>query len=226
MISMMRGRTIPNQRGRRRLAAHDGPVQLTLSRVVPPVSSGGGLLVYPARPAAARSAVTRGRIHDRRNTCPWHTRQPHRRVGQAQLSCAARAHARQNGRPDPGGRSPASYLANAEAAAESGVTADDIQGHDRGCPDCRDGQGGLGRREDPQGLGLAIAVADSEMAVDGTPGSSSRAHQRRRQRIGSGALGNCVSGDADGNSLTVARRCGGGGRAGAGWLCCLTGPAP
>ena len=86
---------------------------------------------------------------------------------------AARVHARQVGRPDPGGRLPASYLANAEAAAESGVTAEDIQGHDRGCPDCpgcRDGQGGLGRREDPQGLGFAIAVADSEMAGDGDAG--------------------------------------------------------
>ncbi len=48
MISMMRGRPIPNQRGRRRPAAHDGPVQLTPSGVVPPVSSGHG----PQRPGA------------------------------------------------------------------------------------------------------------------------------------------------------------------------------
>jgi len=60
MISMMRRRPIPDQRRRRRPAAHDGPVQLTPSGVMPPVRSGGGLLVYPARPPAARSAVTRG----------------------------------------------------------------------------------------------------------------------------------------------------------------------
>jgi hypothetical protein len=72
--------------------------------------------------------------------------------------------------PDPGGGPPASYLANAEAAAESGVTADDIQGHGRGCPDCRDSQGGFRTGEDPQGLGFAIAVADSEMAEDGDAG--------------------------------------------------------
>jgi hypothetical protein len=52
----------------------------------------------------------------------------------------------------------------------AGVTADDIQGRNRGCRDCRDGQGGLGGREDPQGLGLAIAVAGSEMAGDGDAG--------------------------------------------------------
>jgi hypothetical protein len=53
---------------------------------------------------------------------------------------------------------------------ESGVTVDDIQGRDRGWPDCRDGQGGLGRRKDPQGLGFAIAEIDSEMACDGEAG--------------------------------------------------------
>ena len=58
---------------------------------MPLVSSGGGLLVYPARPAAARSAVTRGRIRDWRNTCPWHTRRAHRRAGRAQFSCASLA---------------------------------------------------------------------------------------------------------------------------------------
>ncbi len=60
MISMMRGRPIPNQARRRRPAANEGPVQLTPSGVMPSVCSGDGLLVYPARPAAARSAVPPG----------------------------------------------------------------------------------------------------------------------------------------------------------------------
>ena len=49
---------------------------------------------------------------------------------------------------------PASYLANAGAAEDSGVTADDLQGsHDRGRPGGGHGPGGLGRREDPPGAG-------------------------------------------------------------------------
>jgi hypothetical protein len=48
----------------------------------------------------------------------------------------------------------ASYLANAGAAADRGVTADDIQGVMIGVPGCGHGAGGLGRREDPQGPGL------------------------------------------------------------------------
>jgi hypothetical protein len=44
---------------------------------------------------------------------------------------------------------PASYLANAGAAEDSGVTADDL-----GCPGSGHGPGGLGRREDPPGAGL------------------------------------------------------------------------
>jgi len=83
--------TDPSKVRRRRRAGHDGPVQLTPSGVMPPVSSGGGLLVYPPRPAAARPAVTRGRIHDWRSTYPWHTRRAHRRAGRAQFSCASLA---------------------------------------------------------------------------------------------------------------------------------------
>jgi Carboxymuconolactone decarboxylase family len=50
---------------------------------------------------------------------------------------------------------PASYLANAEAAADSGVTADDIQAVMIAvAPRGGHGAGGLGRREDPQGPGL------------------------------------------------------------------------
>jgi hypothetical protein len=48
----------PNQRRRSRLAAHDSPVHLTPSGVMPSARSGDGLLVNPARPAATRSAVT------------------------------------------------------------------------------------------------------------------------------------------------------------------------
>ena len=50
---------------------------------------------------------------------------------------------------------PASYLANAEAAADSGVTADDVPGSDdRGCPGRGHGAGGFGGREDRQGAGI------------------------------------------------------------------------
>ena len=60
---------------------------------------------------------------------------------------------------------PASYLANAEAAADSGITADDIQGvmigvaPVVGTPRVVSAGGKILRA-----LGFAIAVADSEMA--------------------------------------------------------------
>ena len=63
---------------------------------------------------------------------------------------------------------PVSYLANAGAAEESGVTADDIQGvmigvaPVVGSPRVVSAAGKILRA-----LGLAIAVADSEMADDG-----------------------------------------------------------
>jgi hypothetical protein len=66
---------------------------------------------------------------------------------------------------------PASYLANAGAAADSGVTADDIQGvmiavaPVVGTARVVSGGGKILRP-----LGLAIAVADSEMAGDGDAG--------------------------------------------------------
>jgi alkylhydroperoxidase/carboxymuconolactone decarboxylase family protein YurZ len=66
---------------------------------------------------------------------------------------------------------PASYLANAEAAADSGVTADDIQAVMIGVAPVV----GTARVVSAGGkilraLGFAIAVADSEMADDGDAG--------------------------------------------------------
>ena len=66
---------------------------------------------------------------------------------------------------------PASYLANAEAAADSGVTADDIQGVMIGVAPLV----GTARVVSAGGkilraLGFAVAVADSEMADDGDAG--------------------------------------------------------
>ena len=50
---------------------------------------------------------------------------------------------------------PASYLANAGAAADSGVTADDIQGVMIAvAPGGGHGPGGLRRQQDPAGAGL------------------------------------------------------------------------
>jgi hypothetical protein len=66
---------------------------------------------------------------------------------------------------------PASYLANAEAVADSGVTADDIQGIMIAVAPVV----GTARVVSAGGkilraLGFAIAVADAEMADDGDPG--------------------------------------------------------
>lgn len=66
---------------------------------------------------------------------------------------------------------PASYLANAGAAAESGVTADDVQGVMIAVAPLV----GTARVVSAGGkilraLGLAIAVADSEMATDDSAG--------------------------------------------------------
>jgi alkylhydroperoxidase/carboxymuconolactone decarboxylase family protein YurZ len=66
---------------------------------------------------------------------------------------------------------PASYLANAEAAADSGVTADDIQGVMIGVAPVV----GTARVVSAGGkilraLGFAVAVADSELAGDGDDG--------------------------------------------------------
>jgi alkylhydroperoxidase/carboxymuconolactone decarboxylase family protein YurZ len=66
---------------------------------------------------------------------------------------------------------PVSYLANAEAAEESGVTADDIQGvmigvaPVVGTPRVVSAAGHIFRA-----LGFAIAVADSEIEDDGDAG--------------------------------------------------------
>jgi alkylhydroperoxidase/carboxymuconolactone decarboxylase family protein YurZ len=66
---------------------------------------------------------------------------------------------------------PASYLANAEIAAESGITADDIQGvmigvaPVVGTPRVVSAGGKILRA-----LGLAIVVADSEMTDDSDAG--------------------------------------------------------
>jgi alkylhydroperoxidase/carboxymuconolactone decarboxylase family protein YurZ len=66
---------------------------------------------------------------------------------------------------------PASYLANAEAAADSGVTADDIQGVMIGVAPLV----GTARVVSAGGkilraLGFAVAVADSELAGEGDAG--------------------------------------------------------
>lgn len=66
---------------------------------------------------------------------------------------------------------PASYLANAGAAADSGVTADDIQGVMIGVAPLV----GTARVVSAGGnilraLGFAVAVADSEMVDDGDAG--------------------------------------------------------
>ena len=66
---------------------------------------------------------------------------------------------------------PASYLANAEAAADSGVTAGDIQGVMIGVAPVV----GTARVVSAGGkilraLGFAVAVADSELADDGDAG--------------------------------------------------------
>jgi hypothetical protein len=65
----------------------------------------------------------------------------------------------------------ASYLANAGAAADSGITADDLQAVMIGvAPVVGTARRGLGRREDPPGPGIAVAVAEAEMADDGDAG--------------------------------------------------------
>ena len=66
---------------------------------------------------------------------------------------------------------PASYLANAEAAADSGLTADDIQGVMIGVAPVV----GTARVVSAGGkilraLGLTVAVADAELAGDGDAG--------------------------------------------------------
>jgi alkylhydroperoxidase/carboxymuconolactone decarboxylase family protein YurZ len=69
------------------------------------------------------------------------------------------------------GAPPASYLANAGAATDSGITAEDIQGvmigiaPVVGTPRVVSAAGNILRA-----LGFAIAVADSEMADDGDAG--------------------------------------------------------
>ena len=55
---------------------------------------------------------------------------------------------------------PASYLANAGAAGQRGHRRGRPGSHDRGCPGRGHGAGGFGRREDPQGFGIRVAVAD------------------------------------------------------------------
>lgn len=116
--------------------------------------------------------------------------------------------------PDPGGRPPASYLANAEAAAESGVSADYIQCHDRGAPIA-----GTARVVSARGKILRAWASRSLWPTPrwprtATPGSSSdRARQVTAPADRIPAVGNWVPGHVSGNPLTVARRCWGGVRA-------------
>jgi hypothetical protein len=66
---------------------------------------------------------------------------------------------------------PASYLANAEAAADSGVTADDIQGVMIGvAPVVGTARVVSAGGKIVRALGFAVAVADSELADDGDAG--------------------------------------------------------
>jgi alkylhydroperoxidase/carboxymuconolactone decarboxylase family protein YurZ len=66
---------------------------------------------------------------------------------------------------------PASYLANAEVAADSGVTTDDIEGVMIAvAPVVGTARVASAGGKILRALGLAIAVADSEMADDGDGG--------------------------------------------------------
>jgi hypothetical protein len=66
---------------------------------------------------------------------------------------------------------PASYLANAEAAMDSGVTAEDVQGVMIGvAPVVGTPRVVLAGGNILRALGFAIAVADAEIADDGDAG--------------------------------------------------------
>jgi alkylhydroperoxidase/carboxymuconolactone decarboxylase family protein YurZ len=135
---------------------------------MPPVRSSSGLLAYPARPAAARSAAT-GEGSVTTETPVLDTLADltaaslvHNSLAPRELMLARMAALIAVDAP------PASYLANAGAAADSGVTADDIQAvmiavaPVVGTARVVSAGGSILRA-----LGLAIAVADSEVAGDG-----------------------------------------------------------
>jgi hypothetical protein len=139
------------------------------------VTADGELVAYPrgqANPAAARSAVNPGEgsvtaetpvldtLADLTATSVEHNSLAPRELMLARMAALIAVDA-----------PPASYLANAGAAADSGVTADDIQGVMIAVAPVV----GTARVVSAGGrilraLGLAIAVADSEMADDGDAG--------------------------------------------------------
>src|SRR5512132_3720206 len=138
---------------------------------MPTARSGGGLLVYPARPAATRSALTRGgsmtsdtpvldTLADITAASLEHNSLAPRELMLVRLAALIAVDA-----------PPASYLANAGAAQDSGVTADDIQAVMIGvAPVVGTARVVAAGGHILRALGLAIAVADSEMADDGDAG--------------------------------------------------------
>ena len=78
---------------------------------------------------------------------------------------------------------PASYLANAGAAEDSGVTADDIQGVMIAVAPVVGTAGGLGRREDPPGAGHSRSLWPTpRWPTTAMPGGSSNQAPRSRTR--------------------------------------------
>lgn len=116
--------------------------------------------------------------------------------------------------PDPGGRPPASYLTNAEAAAESGSPPMTSRVMIAVAPIA-----GTARVVSARGKILRAWASRSLWPTPrwprtATPGSSSdRAHQVTAPADRIPAVGNWVPGHVSGNPLTVARRCWGGVRA-------------
>ena len=101
------------------------------------------------------------------DTCPRYAGRHHRRIGRAELPAAAQVMLARLAALIAVDAPPASSPRQRRGRRGQRATADDMQGVMRGCPGRGHGAGGLGRREDPQGLGFAIAVAEDEMADEG-----------------------------------------------------------
>jgi alkylhydroperoxidase/carboxymuconolactone decarboxylase family protein YurZ len=136
-------------------------------RVMPPGRSGDGLPEYPARPADARSALAgEGSVHGETpvlDTLADITAASVQRNSLAPRELMLVRIAALIAVDAP----PASYFANAAAAADSGITADDIQAIMIGVAPVV----GTARVVSAGGnilraLGFAIAVADAEMASE------------------------------------------------------------
>src|SRR5271165_6118248 len=138
---------------------------------MPRARSGGGLLAYPSRPAATRSAATGGgsmtadtpvldTLADITAASVEHNSLAPRELMLSRIAALIAVDA-----------APASYLANAGAAEDSGVSADDIQGVMIAVAPVV----GTARVVSAGGkilraLGFAIAVADAELADDSDAG--------------------------------------------------------